>query len=282
MRGCPNLGRMSSSAVPRALTIAGSDSGGGAGIQADLKAFARCGVHGMTAITAITAQNTVGVDAVQAVAPEVIVAQVRAVAEDLGLDAVKIGMLGTAETVEAVEEALGHVPAGTPIVLDPVMVAESGAELLSREARTALVERLLPRTTVLTPNLQEARALAGADLSAEELARAVRDLGPAAVVVTGGHRDEAVDVFFDGERTQRLSGERYADGAAHGSGCTHSSVLAAQLALGQDALAAAREAKRIASAAVRDGLRELGAGAGPVDVLGLGADTRRFRFGALA
>jgi hydroxymethylpyrimidine/phosphomethylpyrimidine kinase len=282
MRGCPNLGRMSSSAVPRALTIAGSDSGGGAGIQADLKAFARCGVHGMTAITAITAQNTVGVDAVQAVAPEVIVAQVRAVAEDLGLDAVKIGMLGTAETVEAVEEALGHVPAGTPIVLDPVMVAESGAELLSREARTALVERLLPRTPFLTPNRREARALAGADLPAEELARAVRDLGPAAVVVTGGHRDEAVDVFFDGERTQRLSGERYADGAAHGSGCTHSSVLAAQLALGQDALAAAREAKRIASAAVRDGLRELGAGAGPVDVLGLRADTRRFRFGALA
>src|SRR6478736_5887437 len=133
--------------VPTVLSIAGSDSGGGAGIQADLKAFARCGVHGMPSITAITAQNTVGVDAVEQVSPATIVAQVRAVAEDIGVDAVKIGMLGTAETVAAAVEALGLI-GGAPVVLDPVMVAESGAALLDDEARAAVIERLLPLATV--------------------------------------------------------------------------------------------------------------------------------------
>jgi len=264
-----------STRIPRVLSIAGSDSGGGAGVQADLKAFAACGVHGMTAITAITAQNTVGVSAVHAVPPEVIVDQVEAVLEDIGVDAVKIGMLGDRATIEAVAKALGRLPAATPVVLDPVMVAESGAELLEPAARAALIE-LLSRVTVVTPNVPEARALvaesgmgAPADADPAMLARAIRELGPEVVVVTGGHREQAVDVFFDGTRLVELPGERHPDGAAHGSGCTHSSVLAARLAYGDDPLQAARTAKEVASRAVRDGLAEIGAGPGPVDVLGL-------------
>jgi hydroxymethylpyrimidine/phosphomethylpyrimidine kinase len=257
--------------VPVCLSIAGSDSGGGAGIQADLKAFARAGVHGTTAITAITAQNTVAVKQVEAVSPAMIVAQVRAVVEDLGVDAVKIGMLGSVATTEAVSRALDLVPAGTPVVLDPVMVAESGARLLDIEAEQALVELIVPRATVVTPNVPEARFLARKALDGEALARAVHTLGPGAVVVTGGHRDEAIDVLYDGETVVEIAGDRYADGAAHGSGCTHSATLAARLALGEDLGTAAREAKRVASEAVRDGLREIGRGAGPVNALGIGA-----------
>jgi hydroxymethylpyrimidine/phosphomethylpyrimidine kinase len=257
--------------IPRALSIAGSDSGGGAGIQADLKAFAACGVHGMTAITAITAQNTVAVTAVEAISPQMIVAQVRAVAQDIGVDVVKIGMLGTVATIEAVATALDELPPQTPVVLDPVMVSESGSELLEPTARGALLELLLPRATVVTPNLPEARVLAAApeEPDAAALARAIHALGPKVVVVTGGHREQAIDVFFDGARLVELPGERHPDGAAHGSGCTHSSVLAARLAWGDDPLAAARTAKRRAAGAVRDGLSEIGAGAGPVDVLGV-------------
>jgi hydroxymethylpyrimidine/phosphomethylpyrimidine kinase len=258
------------SSPPRLLTIAGSDSGGGAGIQADLKAFARCGAHGMSAITAITAQNTVAVTDVYPLPPEAILAQVRAVAEDIGVDAVKIGMLGTRETIEAVERALDLV-GDVPVVLDPVMVAESGARLLDPDAEDALRTRLLPRVTVVTPNLPEAAALAEVEPDAEpaDLARAIHALGPANVVVTGGHRELAIDTFFDGERLVELPGERYPEGAAHGSGCTHSSALAAHVALGLEPLEAARRAKQIASEAVRDGLRGLGEGAGPVDVIGL-------------
>jgi hydroxymethylpyrimidine/phosphomethylpyrimidine kinase len=261
---------MESERIPAVLSIAGSDSGGGAGIQADLKAFARCGVHGMTAITAITAQNTVGVEAVESVSPETIIAQVGAVAEDIGVDAVKIGMLGTAETVDAVVEALGLV-GDAPVVVDPVMVSESGAVLLDEDARAALVERLLPLATVVTPNIPEARALTGAGErdSQEDLAREVLALGPHAVVVTGGHSERVVDVFFDGRESAEIAGERHPDGAAHGSGCTHSSALAASLALGKTPLEAAREAREITSAAVAHGLREIGAGPGPVDVIGL-------------
>ena len=260
---------------PRLLAIAGSDSSGGAGIQADLKAFARCGAHGMTAITAITAQNTREVASVYPLPGEVIVAQVRAVAEDIGVDAVKIGMLGAVDTIEAVELALDLLD-DAPIVLDPVMVAESGAKLLPDEAIEALSSRLVPRAAVLTPNLPEARVLAGAggaeaaeELSVEEIASAVLALGPGAVVVTGGHMEGATDLFFDGGEVERLPGERHSDGAAHGSGCTHSSALAAHLALGHGPLEAARRAKELAAEAVRSGLRELGAGAGPVDVFGL-------------
>jgi len=256
--------------LPRVLSIAGSDSGGGAGIQADLKAFARCGVHGMTAITAITAQNTVAVTGVWPIAPEAIVEQVRAVVDDIGVDAVKIGMLGDAATIAAVDEALDLL-GDAPAVLDPVMVAESGASLLHPEAQSALRERLLPRAAVATPNVHEAAALAGLDEPAdvEALARAAHALGPRAVVVTGGHRDEAIDVFYDGERLVEIPGERYEGGAAHGSGCTHSSALAAHLALGFEPLEAARAAKRIAAEAVRHGLTRIGAGPGPVDVFGL-------------
>jgi len=256
--------------VPVVLSIAGSDSGGGAGIQADLKAFARQGVHGTTAITAITAQNTVAVEAVEPVSPVMIVAQVRAVAADLGIDAVKVGMVGGAEAIAAVARALDELPAGTPVVLDPVMVAESGARLLPEDAEEALRTELVPRATVVTPNVPEARALAGApdDLGAEELVRAVHALGPAVAIVTGGHRDEAVDLLFDGTAVTSLPGERHPDGAAHGSGCTHSATLAARLALGDDPVQAARVARAVASEAVRDGLRELGSGSGPVHVLG--------------
>jgi hydroxymethylpyrimidine/phosphomethylpyrimidine kinase len=266
--------------VPVALSIAGSDSGGGAGIQADIKAFARAGVHGATAITAITVQNTVAVSDVAPVAPAIIAAQVRAVADDLGVDAVKIGMLGDVATIEAVAAALDALPAGTPVVHDPVMVAESGARLLPADAVDALRDLILPRATVITPNLAEARVLAGAGAGAGagaaagaldglELAQALHALGPAYVVVTGGHRESATDLFFDGTTLTELPGERHPDGAAHGSGCTHSSTLAARLALGDSPLEAARHARRVAAQAVADGLRDLGKGAGPVDVFGL-------------
>ena len=269
--------------TPRVLSIAGSDSGGGAGIQADLKAFASCGVHGMSAITAITAQNTVEVSAVYPLAGEVVLEQIRAVLEDIGVDAVKIGMLATAEIAEAVAGAIEEMEPGTPIVVDPVMVAESGGRLLNVGAQDALLKHILPRASVLTPNLLEARVLAGVaaregeeEGEAEELARRVLALGPSVVVLTGGHRtgeaggvsDLFVDSVGDGAIVA-IGGEREADGAAHGSGCTHSSVLAAQLALGHSPLVAARVARALAGAAVANGLRDIGAGAGPVDVLGI-------------
>ncbi len=194
----------------------------------------------------------------------------RAVAEDLGVDAVKIGMLGDALTIETVARALDRLAPGTPIVHDPVMVAESGARLLALDAVRALREQILPRATVITPNLAEARTLAGDDtLDGIELVRALHALGPACVVVTGGHRDAATDLFFDGTTLTELPGERHPDGAAHGSGCTHSSTLAARLALGDDPLAAARHARAVAAGAVADGLRDIGEGPGPVDVFGL-------------
>jgi hydroxymethylpyrimidine/phosphomethylpyrimidine kinase len=265
---------VSSQRIPRVLSVAGSDSGGGAGIQADLKAFAACGAHGMTAVTAITAQNTVGVAAVESVSPSMILEQVRAVSEDIGVDAVKVGMLGTTQTIEAVAQALDELPRGTPVVVDPVMVAESGAKLLEPDARAALIELMLPRATVLTPNVPEALVLAGAsELEHDDvrlLAHAIHALGPMAVVITGGHRAQATDVFFDGRRLVELEGERYGGGAAHGSGCTHSSVLAARLAWGDEPLQAARIAKEMASRAIAEGLGEIGSGTGPVDVFGIG------------
>ncbi len=263
--------------IKRVLSIAGSDSGGGAGIQADLKAFAACGVYGMTAITAITVQNTVGVTAVHPIPPDIIIGQVRAVASDIGVDAVKIGMLGDEATIQAVAQALDELPDGTPVVLDPVMVAESGAQLLDPTAKATLVSLLLPRATVVTPNLPEARTLAGAaglddDDTVEALARQIHALGPQVVVITGGHREEAIDTFFDGDRLVQILGERHDSGAAHGSGCTHSSVLAARLARGDEPLEAARVAKALASEAVANGLSEIGAGVGPVDILKVAAN----------
>jgi hydroxymethylpyrimidine/phosphomethylpyrimidine kinase len=280
--GRTNLASMSEDPVRSVLSIAGSDSGGGAGIQADLKAFARCGVHGTTAITALTAQNTTGVYGVHTVPEDFIVDQVRAVIDDIRVDAVKIGMLATTAIVGAVDRALDLLSPNVPVVIDTVMVAESGAVLLDDAARTALIERLIPRAAVITPNLPEARILAataglarevgakGSVDEAEHLVRALHGLGSRAVVLTGGHREEIVDLFFDGRELVRITGSRHADGAAHGSGCTHSSALAAHLALGHAPLDAARRAKVVASDSVRDGLRDVGRGAGPVDVFGLG------------
>jgi hydroxymethylpyrimidine/phosphomethylpyrimidine kinase len=256
--------------IPTVISIAGSDSGGGAGIQADLKAFARCGVHGATAITALTAQNTVGVDAVVPTPPEMIVAQVRAVVSDLGVDAVKIGMLGDARTIDAVVEALALV-GDAPVVLDPVMISESGARLLDPDAKAALIEELMPRITVATPNLPEARELTGRREGGtqRELGEAILALGPAAVIVTGGHTEKGADVLVDANGYLEIEGPRFADGAAHGSGCTHSSAVAALLARGMDLDEAARWAREIAAEAVGQGLREIGRGPGPVDALGV-------------
>jgi hydroxymethylpyrimidine/phosphomethylpyrimidine kinase len=263
-----------------ALTIAGSDSGGGAGIQADLKAFASLGLHGTCAITALTAQNTREVISVAPVAPEMVLAQIRAVLADFHVAAVKVGMLGTAEVTRAVAAGLSELAPGTPVVVDPVMVAESGGRLLAQDAEGALIEEILPRASVLTPNLPEARVLLGraqpADRAHEaeeavELARSILTLGPGAVVLTGGHRQRIVDLLAaPGAELVEIEGLRHPDGAAHGSGCTHSSVLAGALALGQSLEQAARTARRLAGDAVGRGLREIGAGAGPVDVLDLG------------
>lgn len=270
--------------TPTCLTIAGSDSGGGAGIQADLKAFTAQGVHGTSAIAGLTAQNTVGVTRIDPVAPRMIVEQVLAVLSDIGVDAVKIGMVGSEPSIRAVVEALADLPADVPVVVDPVMVAESGARLLEADAQRAYVRDLLPLATVVTPNLPEALVLAGRDDVADldaltddevlDVARAIQAAGPANVLVTGGHRASADDLLLlrDGG-TLRLGGERHPDGAAHGSGCTHSSTLAARLAVGDDLPRAARVARAVAGEAVRRGLRDVGAGPGPVDVLDL-ADLR--------
>jgi hydroxymethylpyrimidine/phosphomethylpyrimidine kinase len=248
------------------LTIAGSDSGGGAGIQADLKAFAAAGAHGMSAIVALTAQNTVGVTAVHEVPPEFVVAQLDAVFTDVGVDAAKTGMLFSRPLVEAVADYLERHQ--VPLVVDPVMLASSGARLLQDDAVDALVTRLFPLATVVTPNLPEARALACNRLSETkvELAEAIVARGAPAVIVTGGHGDP-VDHLFDGDEHLEIRVERLDVRATHGAGCTHSATLAALLARGLPLGDAARGAARAAVDAVRHGLPELGAGDGPVDVL---------------
>ncbi len=259
-----------SSLVPRALTIAGSDSGGGAGIQADLKAFAAAGCHGTSAIVALTAQNTTGVTAVHEVPPEFVRAQLEAVFGDIGVDAAKTGMLFSAGTIETVADFLADHP--VPLVVDPVMVASSGARLLEDDAVETLVERLFPLATVITPNLIEARALLPSNtvlLGRSELAERLHELGAAAVIVTGGHGEDSVDHLFDGERHVSIPVERHQTGATHGAGCTHSATLAALLARGDSLEDAARGAAAAASRAVAQGLAELGAGDGPVDVIGL-------------
>jgi hydroxymethylpyrimidine/phosphomethylpyrimidine kinase len=248
------------------LTIAGSDSGGGAGIQADLKAFAAAGCYGASAIVALTAQNTTGVAAVHVLPADFVSAQLDAVYDDIGVDAAKTGMLFSRPVIEAVADFLEG--RRVPLVVDPVMLASSGAELLQGDAVTTLVSRLFPLATVVTPNLQEAEALAG-NGSSSELAERIHELGAPAVVVTGGHGDEAVDHLFDGARHVEIPVERHDTGATHGAGCTHSAVLAAGLAKGQSLEQAAREAARVASEAVRYGLAEIGAGDGPVDVFHL-------------
>jgi len=254
-------------AVPRCLTIAGSDSGGGAGVQADLKAFAAAGCFGTSTIVALTAQNTVGVTAVHAAPPEFVRAQLEAVFSDIGVDAAKTGMLFSRPIIETVAGFLADHP--VPLVVDPVMVASSGARLLREDAVETLVSRLFPLATVVTPNLPEAEALAGGPAPREELARHIYELGAAAVIVTGGHGEEAEDTLYDGERFVHIPVRRHEIRATHGAGCTHSATLAALLAKGLSLEDAARGAAEAAADAVAHGLAGIGAGDGPVDVFHL-------------
>jgi hydroxymethylpyrimidine/phosphomethylpyrimidine kinase len=256
--------------VSRALTIATSDSGGGAGIQADLKAFAAAGVYGASVLVALTAQNTREVTAIHELPPEFIVAQLDAVFDDIGVDAAKTGMLFSRTIIETVASYLRD--RCVPLVVDPVMVASSGAKLLEDDAVDALVGRLFPLATVVTPNLMEARALAGDasnNLLQAELAERLHALGAPAVIVTGGHGDVAADHFFDGRAHVDIPVERHAVAATHGSGCTHSATLAALLARGESLVDAAWGASEAASRAVAQGLVEVGSGEGPVDILGV-------------
>ena len=252
--------------TPRVLSIASSDSGGGAGIQADLKAFARCGAHGMTAIVALTAQNTVGVTAVHELEPEFIRAQIDAVLDDIGIDAVKTGMLFSRAVIDCVADALEAI--GRPLVVDPVLVASSGARLLREDATVTLVGRLFPLATVVTPNLLEAQALTGiVTEDRAQLCERLVAMGARAALVTGGHGGDAVDHLYDGHRHVSIPVERYATATTHGAGCTHSAALAAGLAAGLSLEAAARQAAEVATDAVRHGLADIGHGDGPVDAL---------------
>ena len=253
-------------AVPRCLTIATSDSGGGAGIQADLKAFAAAGCHGSSALVALTAQNTVGVTAIHELPPGFVLAQLEAVFDDIGADAAKTGMLFSRTLIETVAGFLEEHP--VPLVVDPVMIASSGAQLLEDDAVEVLVGRLFPLATVVTPNLNEAQALAGLETEDRRaLAERLHELGAPAVVVTGGHGVRAVDHLFDGETHEEIPGERHDVPATHGAGCTHSATLAALLAQGESLANAARGASAAASRAVKNGLVEIGQGEGPVNVL---------------
>jgi hydroxymethylpyrimidine/phosphomethylpyrimidine kinase len=255
----------------RVLTIASSDSGGGAGVQADLKAFARCGVHGMSAIVALTAQNTVGVTAIHECPPAFVTAQLEAIFADLPPAAIKIGMLFSAPIIEAVAESLRGK--NVPLVVDPVMLASSGARLLREDAIGAVVELLFPLATVITPNLMEAQALTGIDTeSRAEIAEALVSMGAPGALVTGGHGREAIDHLYADGVHLNIAVVRHDIAATHGAGCTHSAALAACLARGDSLTDAARKASLVASAAVEHGLVGLGSGGGPVDAL----DVRSF------
>ena len=256
---------------PRVLTIAGSDSGGGAGIQADLKTICCLGGYGMSAITALTAQNTVGVECVFAVPADFVARQIRVCAEDIGVDAAKTGMLLNAEIVNAVAEALATVP-GLRLVVDPVMVAKSGDRLLAPEAEEALAQRLLPLAELVTPNTPEAAALAGFPVeSGRDLRRAAEAIharGPRNVLIKGGHLegDASTDLLYDGERFLEFKAERLATRNTHGTGCTISAALATELAFGRTVPEAVARAKRFITEAIRHGL-DLGRGHGPTDPL---------------
>jgi hydroxymethylpyrimidine/phosphomethylpyrimidine kinase len=252
-----------------ALTIAGSDSGGGAGIQADLKTFAAHGVYGTCAITAVTAQNTVGVTAFEALTPTLVRAQIEAVASDIGAHAAKTGMLANAAIVETVAAAVTdfRIPF---LVVDPVMVAKSGDLLLSEDAVRAIVSLLVPKATVITPNIPEAEALAGmsirSDADRREAARRLAALGAQAVVVKGGHfpTDDVVDLLFDGGEFIEFRHERVPSRHTHGTGCTFAASITASLALGRTIRDAIPLAQRYIAGAIRSG-PELGHGHGPMD-----------------
>jgi len=258
--------------TPIAATIAGSDSSGGAGIQADLKTFAALGVYGASVVTALTAQNTCGVEGVHDVPAQFVAAQIDAVYSDIAVGATKIGMLSRAETVVAVSERLRRWEAKR-IVLDPVMIASSGARLLSVDAVELLVQRLLPVADLVTPNLFEAAALLGRSAAdgEEEMAGQARELvrlGARAVLVKGGHGDgpESVDILFDGSEIARFSAPRVATRNTHGTGCTLSAAIAASLAKGAGLQPAIGAAKIYVTSALAAASRlKVGSGSGPVD-----------------
>jgi hydroxymethylpyrimidine/phosphomethylpyrimidine kinase len=251
--------------VPKALTIAGSDSGGGAGIQADLKTFSAFRVFGMSVLTAVTAQNSLGVQGVFDLPPEFVARQIDSVLSDFGADAIKIGMLSTAPIIASVAERL-RAHGQTRVVLDPVMIAKSGDALLQPEARAALVKEMLPLAHVLTPNLHEAGAIADMTVTTErdmqEAARRIHALGPRYVLVKGGHlADAATDLLWDGKSATRFPGPRLPSTSTHGTGCTFSSAIAAGLARRQALGDAIREAKAYVTAAIREGW-QVGGGVG--------------------
>jgi hydroxymethylpyrimidine/phosphomethylpyrimidine kinase len=249
------------------ITIAGSDSGGGAGIQADIKAIVAAGGFPLCAVTALTAQNTLGVEAVHTPDPAFVVRQFEATAADIGLDGIKTGMLGTPETVDAVAAALAGLDPldEVPVVVDPVMRAEAGSSLLTPGGEDAYRRRLLPLATVITPNLFEARVLARSDRDSQWLAQSLHGTYGCATIVTGGHGETADDVLCDSRGVTRIPGVRLPVATTHGAGCTHSSTLAALLARGLSLAEAAAGAKRAATGAVAAG-QPFGAGAGPVDI----------------
>jgi hydroxymethylpyrimidine/phosphomethylpyrimidine kinase len=256
--------------VPTALTIAGSDSGGGAGIQADLKTFAAFGVYGTSAITALTAQNTVGVSAVHAVPSEFVTAQLEAVAADIEIHATKLGMLANAAIVEAVAAAIADLELPL-VVVDPVMVAKSGDRLVDDDAVAALRVELLPQAMVVTPNIPEAEALAGMRITsradARAAARAIHALGPKAVVIKGGHADDGpdvIDLLFDGDQFSEFKTPRIASRHTHGTGCTFASAIAAGLCHGLSLAVATERAQAYVAGAIRHGLA-IGRGHGPLD-----------------
>jgi hydroxymethylpyrimidine/phosphomethylpyrimidine kinase len=257
------------SEIPIALTIAGSDSGGGAGIQADLKVFFALGCHGTSALTALTAQNTVGVTGIHEVPDEFVVAQIDAIASDIGVDAAKTGMLASAPIVEAVAKAV-EANGIARLVVDPVFISKHRDALLAESAVDALKTRLLPLAEIVTPNLFEAGGLVGADVSSledmEEAARAIHRLGARNVLVKGGHLpgDSAIDIFFDGTNLERIEGPRFDTEDTHGTGCAISAAIAARLAHGDELIAAVRYAKEFISGAIEHGLR-IGKGYGPVN-----------------
>ena len=245
--------------IPRALTIAGSDSGGGAGIQADLKTFSAFRVFGMSVITAVTAQNSVGVQGVENLPPAFVAKQLRSVLSDFGADAAKCGMLSTAPIIEAVADVLAEHPIRR-LVVDPVMVAKSGDPLLRPDARQALISRILPLALVVTPNLPEAEALSGISVTGregmEEAARRIHALGPRHVLVKGGHLEgDALDLLWDGRDFTELSVPRVDSPNTHGTGCTFSAAIAAGLALGQSLLEAVRRAKAYVTRAIQEGFQ---------------------------
>lgn len=248
---------------PAALTVAGSDSGGGAGIQADLKTFAAHGVYGTSAITALTAQNTTGVQAVYPVSPDFVVAQIRSVLEDIGADAIKTGMLANEVIIEAVARELE----GQTLVVDPVMVSKSGHRLLEEAAIDALRFRLMPIATIVTPNLAEAEALVDFAVRNKEgmlaAAQAIKAFGPKWVLVKGGHLEGAPDdLLWDGERAIWLEGERLDSAFTHGTGCALSAAIAANLALGAEMIEACKRAKSFLTAAIKAGFK-VGSGVNP-------------------